>query len=185
MIIGITGTIGSGKGTIVEYLLKEKGFKHYSARAFITEEIEKRGLPVNRDSMVLVGNDLRAIHGPAYVIEALYERALAMGGDSVIESIRTAGEVEAMRDKEGFCLLAVDADARTRYDRISKRGTSTDSISFEEFAAQEEREMSSDDPGKQNLGECIRLADYALRNDGTFDDLYVQLEEILNSLPVA
>ena len=58
--IGITGTLGAGKGTIVDYLVKSRGFEHYSVRAFITEEIKRRGLPVNRDSMTQVGNDLRA-----------------------------------------------------------------------------------------------------------------------------
>ena len=62
MIIGITGTLGAGKGTIVECLL-EKGFKHYSVREFLVEEICKRGLEVNRNSMVLVANELRARFG--------------------------------------------------------------------------------------------------------------------------
>ena len=42
--IGITGTLGAGKGTIVDYLVKNRGFVHYSVRAFITEEIKRRGL---------------------------------------------------------------------------------------------------------------------------------------------
>ncbi len=41
LIIGITGTLGAGKGTIVEYLEKEMGFDHLSVRDFITKEIEK------------------------------------------------------------------------------------------------------------------------------------------------
>lgn len=40
MIIGITGTNGAGKGTVVEYLAK-KEWNHFSAGEFITEEIEK------------------------------------------------------------------------------------------------------------------------------------------------
>jgi len=59
IIIGITGTLGAGKGTIVDYLINKKDFKHFSARAFLVEEIEKRGLENNRDSMVLVANELR------------------------------------------------------------------------------------------------------------------------------
>ena len=59
IIIGITGTIGAGKGTIVEYLTDKKGFTHYSVRSFLIDEIKKRGFEVNRDSMVLVANDLR------------------------------------------------------------------------------------------------------------------------------
>ena len=38
MIIGITGTLGAGKGAVVEFL-KQKDFKHYSVRNFLIEEI--------------------------------------------------------------------------------------------------------------------------------------------------
>ena len=71
LIIGITGTIGAGKGTIVDYLVSRKGFKHYSVRAFIAVEIERRGMPVNRDSMVIVANDLRREHSPSYITDEL------------------------------------------------------------------------------------------------------------------
>ena len=58
LVIGITGTLGAGKGTMVEYLIKEKGFNHFSVRQFLLEEIRKRNLPENRDSMVVVANEL-------------------------------------------------------------------------------------------------------------------------------
>ena len=77
--IGITGTLGAGKGTIVDYLVQQRGFVHYSVRAFITEEIKRRGLEVNRDTMTLVGNDLRAQHSPSWIVEQLYEKAAASG----------------------------------------------------------------------------------------------------------
>lgn len=64
-IIGITGTLGAGKGTIVDYLIK-KGYVHYSVRAFIAEEVRRRGMEVNRDSLTLVANDLRASHSQLY-----------------------------------------------------------------------------------------------------------------------
>ncbi len=178
MIIGITGTLGAGKGTIVEYL-KTKGFKHCSAREFITREIVRRGLPVSRDSMVEVANDLRAQHGPAYVVEALYQEAKAAGGATVIESIRTPGETEMLHQLGGI-LLAVDADQTIRYDRIISRGlTETDKLTFDEFKAQEDREMTSADPNKQNLKRCIDLADHVIRNDGTFEELHNKVDRIL------
>ena len=67
MIIGITGTLGAGKGTIVGFL-KERGFSHYSVREFLIEEINRRGLEANRDSMILVANDLRANFGGSYIV---------------------------------------------------------------------------------------------------------------------
>ncbi len=181
MIIGITGTLGAGKGTIVEYL-KSKGFKHYSARDFITEEIVRRGLPVNRDSMVEVANDLRAKNGASYVLEELYKRALAEGGNCILESVITVGEVEALRKKDDFYLLAVDADPKLRYDRIVTRGSSTDKVSFDDFMINEKRECESDDPAKQNLTKCIELADFKLENSGTIEELNRQVEKILENI---
>ena len=171
-IIGITGTLGAGKGTIVDYLVKEKGYVHYSVRAFIAEEIHRRGLEVNRDTLTEVGNDLRAKHSPSYIALQLYERAFATGKNAVIESVRTMGEVEALRSKGNFYLFAVDADKKTRYQRITERKSETDYVSYETFVANEEREMTSEDPNKQNLAACIKEANYIFMNDGTVEDLH-------------
>ncbi|MBP9711116.1 MAG: AAA family ATPase [Candidatus Pacebacteria bacterium] len=183
MIIGITGTLGAGKGTVVEYL-KTKGFKHFSARAFFIEDVQKRGLPVNRDTITEVANDLRAQHGPGYFTEEALRRAGAEGGDVVIESIRTVGEVMHLAS-HGATLWAVDADKRTRYDRIYKRASETDQISFEKFVADEEREWSNTDPSKQNLKGVIEKADIVLTNNGTQEELFAQVEAALATMHTA
>ena len=181
MIIGITGTLGAGKGTIVEYL-KKKGFKHYSVRQFITEEIERRCIAVNRDSMVAVGNDLRAKYGASYCVEKLFEKAKNERGDCIIESIRTPGEVDALKKKDDFYLFAVDADAKTRFERITKRGTSTDNVSFDVFIENEKREMASTDPNKQNISKVIEMADFTFENNGTIEELNEKVEKVLAKL---
>jgi dephospho-CoA kinase len=182
IIIGITGTLGAGKGTIVEYLVKEKGFVHFSVRGFLIEEIEQQGLAVNRDSMVLVANKLRADHSPSYIIDQLYEQALLTGANCIIESIRTPGEVESLREKGNFLLLAVDADPMLRYDRIVMRNSETDRISFTTFVENEEREMQSNDPNKQNIGKCIEQADIIFYNNSSVPELYKKLESELSQL---
>jgi dephospho-CoA kinase len=182
IIIGITGILGAGKGTVVDYLTDKKGFKHYCVRSFITEEIKKRGLLVNRDTMTEVANNIRKDNSPAYIIEQLYNIAESKGHNAVIESIRTPGEVEFLKSKEDFHLLSVEADPKTRYKRISARGSETDSISFEKFLSDEAREMESTDPNKQNLGCCIGYADYSLINDGNVEDLQKDVDAILKKI---
>lgn len=184
IIIGITGTNGAGKGTIVEYLVNEKNFKHFSARAFLTEEIEKRGLENNRDNMVMVANDLREKNSPSFVADELFKMAEESGKNCIIESIRTPGEIESLRKKGRFILLAVDAEPRLRYQRVVQRSTSTDDISFEKFLSDEEREMTNNDPNKQNLRKCIEMADFLIINDGTLEELNLQIEEILEIIEV-
>jgi dephospho-CoA kinase len=182
-IIGITGTLGAGKGTVVEYLVHEKGFSHYSVREYLAREIIKRGLPVNRDTLTSVANDLRRQYGPSFVTDQLYAKAMQQGHDCVIESIRTPGEIASLREKGDFMLLAVDAEPTLRFQRITGRKSETDNISFDTFLANEAREMTTEDSTKQNLRACIEQADYRLRNDGSTEDLFRQVEKILSEHP--
>lgn len=182
MIIGITGTLGAGKGAVVEYLKEHYGFAHYSARDFIVAEIERRGLPVNRDSMLEVANSLRREYGPGHIAEKLYEKAQASDQNSVMESLRTMGEVENLKGKSKFCLFAIDADPKLRYERITARKSETDSVSFEKFLEDEKREMDSDDSTKQNLGKCIAAADYKFMNNGSLQELYAQVDLAIKDL---
>lgn len=184
IIIGITGTIGAGKGTIVDYLVKNKGFVHFSARIdVINKEIEKRGLPITRDNMVMVANDLRKSYGPSYVVEELFKLAEKSDSNCILESIRTVGEIESLRQKGKFYLFAIDADRKIRYDRIQKRGDiQSDNVSFEKFVEQEEKEMTSDDPNKQNLSKCIEMADYIFMNNSTLEELHYQVDKIISEI---
>ena len=181
-IIGITGTLGAGKGTIVVYLVDHYGYRHYSVRGYLIEEAKRRGMELNRDTFVVVANDLRATHCPSYITDQLYLQAAENGENAIIESVRTPGEVESLRQQEHFLLFAVDADPEIRYERVVGRGSETDHISYETFLENEAREMSSTDPNHQNIGRCMQMADHVFMNNGDFEDLYRQVETVLQEI---
>ena len=174
MIIGITGTNGAGKGTVVDYLV-QKGFRHYSARAYIIAEIERRNLPIDRVSMRNVGNSLRKEHGSSYIIEQLFTQARTEGGNAVIESIRSIGEADFLK-ANGALLFAVNADRKLRYERSVRRGSHTDSVDFETWVAQEEREWHNEAAHDMNVPGVMALADATVVNDGTLEELHEHVD---------
>ncbi len=178
MIIGITGTLGAGKGTVVEYLVTTRGFKHFSVRDFLNAEIDKRGLEHNRDTMLEVANDLRATHGPGYIAEQLLAQAKEYLGDAVVESIRSLGEATYLK-QNGALLWAVDADMNSRYERITKRMSETDKVSLDKFKTDEAAEFANSDTNKPNIQKVMQMSDTILYNDTTPEELFVQVEAAL------
>lgn len=179
MIIGITGTLGAGKGTIVQYLKQKKDFEHFSVRSYLEEII---GQNANREALVKKANELRKENGSDYIIKQLYEQANLTKKNSIIESIRNVGEINTLRENKNFYLFSVDADINIRYNRIKSRGSSTDNVEFEKFKADEEKEFTSNDPNKQNLSACIKLADYSFLNNQNLENLFYEVENILTKI---
>jgi dephospho-CoA kinase len=178
MILALAGTNGAGKGSVAEYLA-ERGYRHLSASGFITEEIVRRSLPVNRDSMRLVANDLRLTRNPAYLMERLYEQAVQGGGHAVIEAPRAIAEAAYLKSKAVY-LIAVDAPRRLRYERIAQRGSVKDNVTFEQFAAQEDLELAQTAAHDMNILGVIRMADATIVNDGSIAELRQQVAKILS-----
>ncbi|MFH1161391.1 MAG: hypothetical protein V1733_10655, partial [bacterium] len=63
--------------------------------------------------------------------------------------------------------------------RIVQRKSETDAVSFDTFLHNEERESVSSDPSVQNLKACIEEADFMFLNNGTMQDLFSQIDDVL------
>ncbi|OGM20791.1 hypothetical protein A2863_02695 [Candidatus Woesebacteria bacterium RIFCSPHIGHO2_01_FULL_38_9b] len=183
LIIGITGTNGAGKGTVVEYLITRRGFKHFSVRDYLTKELNKQHLKASRPNLIDLANKLRKKNGPNFLAETLYESARKTNRNCIIESLRNPSEVKTLRKKGKFYLFAVDADPKIRYQRIKKRASTTDNSSFAEFIKTERSEMESDKPNEENIHKCIKLADFLFENNASFENLYVKIDDALEQIP--
>jgi dephospho-CoA kinase len=174
MILGITGTDGAGKGTVVDYLIKEKGFTHYSSRSFLLTEIEKAGISPTRNELRLMGNKMRTQHGDAFIAKRAYEMIEAGGiKNAVIESIRATAEVN------NGLMLAIDADEALRYERVQLRRSESDKVSFEQFVAHEALEKNDTDPHGMQKAKVMEMADYTICNDSSLENLHIQIEAFL------
>jgi dephospho-CoA kinase len=173
-LIGLTGTNGAGKGAAAEFFMS-RGYAFVSLSDAIRDELFRAGIPESRDALIAKGNALRRTFGP----DVLARRILAkIAGPTVIDSIRNPFEVAALREQPGFILLAFDAPAALRFERVARRGRNESAATLEAFLRKEEEEKSGD-PAAQQLHTCLALADRTFRNDGTIEDLHRLLEEFL------
>jgi dephospho-CoA kinase len=181
IVIGITGTLGAGKGTVVEYLVNNKGFKHYSVSDYLKEILFRNNIDVNRTSLQDMGNNLRKRYGSNYITKKLFAKAIKEKSDAIIESIRNPSEARFIKENGGF-LFAVNASPKIRYQRIKLRASEKDFVTFRQFREQEKKELENNDPNSQNLIACIKMADYKFNNNGAIKDLYDKVEKTIQKI---
>jgi dephospho-CoA kinase len=181
MIIGIAGTIGAGKGTVVKYL-KSKGFVQYSSSKSLGELVEKEGNPRTRDFLSPMATRLQKEY-PGGVVEKNYrEKYLAERPENAIfEAIHRQSEANFLCSVGGI-IIGVDADLGTRYQRTKLRNEGAkDQNSFDDFKKQAhiEDEGGGDTTRDNNIRAVIGSADAILTNDSTPEELYAKVEEAL------
>jgi dephospho-CoA kinase len=170
-IIGISGTLSSGKDTLAEYLVANFGYTHVSTGDMVRAEATKRYGNIERSTLQIVGPELRAEGGAG----ALVSKALEQPRPIVITGIRTPGEVKTLKAAGGI-LLFIDAYAEIRYERMVKRGREDDkggTLTFEEFAQSERAEVAvGNNDEDYNQVAIQNMADKTINNSGSFETLY-------------
>jgi dephospho-CoA kinase len=181
MIIGITGTIGAGKGTVVEYL-KQRGFSHYSSSGILREILAERGLPATRLNMSTLADELMQQYEGG-VLQVSHERAQEAGDKNyILEAIHRESEAAYIRSIGGV-ILGVDADIRTRFERSVRRGDGEkDDVTFEEFLENSKREDDGRGETGANIRAVLKNADVIITNNGTTEELTEQVDRALASL---
>lgn len=180
MIIGLTGKNGSGKTAVSEYL-KSRSFEYHSLSDAIREEIHKRALQITREVLIDVGNELREKFGPGILAERILPN-LESDQNYVIDSIRNPQEVDVLRRRNDFTLLALEAEQATRFERSRRRGRENAAQTLQQFAEEEARELDSDNPASQQLNATRQKADLVVTNDGTLEELHRRLDALLPPL---
>lgn len=180
MIIGIAGTLGSGKGTVVKYLRSKKNFSHYSSSDILKKNLEERGLSVTRKNMSELADEfIKKYEGG--ILHASYQQAQADNAQNIIlEAIHRVGEAEFVRSLGGL-VLGVDADVAVRYERISERHEGKkDEVTSDQFLADSKREDEGKGNGTPNIKEVLKNTDHTIMNNGTLEELQKEVDVFLS-----
>lgn len=179
MIIGVIGKYASGKDCVAK-ILEEQGFIHYSLSDEIRAEAKQRKLKITRDVLINLGNELREKFGSSILSERVRSRIHGKR-NYVLSSLRNVEEVNALLDLPEFVLVRIEADAKKRFEWLSKRSREEDPETFKEFQEKEKLESSSDST-KQQLHKVMKLAKIIIKNEGSLEDLREKTLRMLHDL---
>jgi dephospho-CoA kinase len=132
-----------------------------------------------RDQLFQVATYIRTEINPSTLVKlCILQAEVLQLQRAIITGLRSVGEAEAVRAAGGI-IVAVDAEAHIRYDRMFARARDADSQkTLEEFLEQdriENRGVSDSGPGR-GIQSIIDGADVVIMNNGDTDALQLELK---------
>ncbi|KAG9394103.1 AAA domain [Carpediemonas membranifera] len=167
-IFGLVGLNGAGKSYICAHLKSEFEYDTCSLSDAIRDELRANNMPITRENLIQMGNQMREQYGPDVLAERVAAKVKQNRLGFAIDSIRNPAEVEALRRHiPGFTLLYISASEATRYDRLCLRSRPGDEelmASIDTFRAYEAREREGSET-MQQLDKVIAMADAEVDNE--------------------
>jgi len=183
MIIGLTGSMGSGKGEVVK-ILEKVGFQYITLSQMVREEARKRGVPEEREKLMEVGNSMRAAEGNGVLAKRALKKIAESDEDKwVVDGIRNPAEVDELRKGEDVHIVGLHADRELLIERILKRNRESDPNNREEVLHKIEREWGKGESQEgQQMEKCVQKADIIIENEGTLEELDQRFVDFYQSL---
>jgi dephospho-CoA kinase len=178
IIIGLAGEIASGKGTAAKYIKEKYNGSSHRFSTVLRDVIRRMYLKENRENMQKISTMLRDYFGSDILSKIIYHDVENDSHEIVaIDGVRRLEDIEFLKNLSGFKLVYVEADMKKRYGRIKQRGENTDDAgkTFEEFENDHKKEAELEIKALKDK------ADMIVDNNGNFEDLYSQIDKIVES----
>lgn len=176
-IFGLAGEIAAGKGTIAQYLVKSYNAKTRAFSDALKDVADRMHLEKNRENLQKISTIFRENFHDNILSEVVFRDTQKDDAQIiVIDGVRRFADIEFFEKIENFKLIYIETDIKNRFERLKKRGEKSDDFSktFDEFKKDHEREA------EKEVRDLRKIADFAIDNNGSFEELYVQTDKILN-----
>lgn len=174
--IGIIGPIRAGKDFAGQYISRKLSLPLLEVSSSLKEICKERNIEPTRENLIQLGSELAKQQGDGVLAKYLVEKAPEA---FIITGMRQLGQIEYLRKHTDFLLVAVDASAVIRFNRAQKDRKLGEANSLEEFIDRELKENQP--PNKQRLFECMKLADITIVNEGSIEEFYSKLDELMKT----
>lgn len=185
MIIGLSGTFGSGKDTAAKYLALNYKLLHISTGDMVREEALRTRGSIERPILQEVVTKLRKDYGSSILVDKslkIYDKQKDEYRGVVITGIRSLGEAEAIKSAGGY-LVFLEGNVKIRYSRMLKRNRDQETkLTLDEFIAQEQKEHGDSLGFNFNLLKIKEMSDKIIYNDKNLDSFYTKLDQLIDKI---
>ena len=183
MIIGLTGSLASGKGVVSDFLKKE-GFVYLSLSDELREIAKQMKIEFTRENLQNLGNKLREEKGAGVLAELVAEKIKSQQYRKVVvDGIRNPAEVNFLRKLKNFYLISVDAPQETRFRRLVARNRESDPKIWVDFLKVDDRDKGVGEAETgQGVAKCMALADFTLINDSMLEEAQKKVKNVFEKI---
>lgn len=179
IILGFVGDLAAGKGTVAKYLKEKNKVNVYRFSTMLRDILNRLYLDQSRGNMQKLSTVLRENFSQDIMSSVIAEDVKNDPNELVVvDGIRRPTDITYLKEIPSFNLIYITADSKIRWQRLVKRNENPgdDKKTFEEFSQDEQAEA---DKMIKDLG---ATAKFRINNDGSFDDLYKQIDDILEKI---
>lgn len=179
IILGFTGPIASGKEVAKKYIEKKYGASSFKFSTILRTILDFVAVEQNRDNIIALSTFLRQQYGEDLLAKAIAKSVTEAKNDFiVVDGIRRMADIEYLKKVPGFTLIAIDAKPEIRYQRsVSRNENLGDDVkSYYQFLADHQKETEATIP------EVMAKANYQINNTGNLEDLYDQIDKIIEKI---
>jgi len=179
IILGLAGEIASGKGTVAKYIVEKNGGSSHRFSTMLRDILSRIYLPDSRENMQSLSTILRQKFGEDTLAKVMAEDAKKDAHEVIaVDGVRRPADIKYLKEIPGFKLVYIETGIGNRFERIRKRGENPDDATktLEQFKKDQEGEADA------QIRSMKEYANFVINNDGSFEDLCRQVNEIIKKL---
>lgn len=179
IIFGIAGEMGSGKTSIAKYLQKKYQAKLFSFSGMLRDILHRLYLEESRSNIQTLSTILRQNFSEDLMSKVIMQDVQTAPEKLIVtEAVRRPSDITYLKTLPHFYLIALEADARLRHQRLTDRSENIDdqTKTWEEFQKESQQEA------ELKIKEIAKQADFTIDNNGTLKELYEQIDAVMKKI---